>query len=128
MHMHPPPPYVQLVQAQRGPLDILPPPPAPLAPAEPAAPEEPAAPVEPTPIKVDVSQYIPEAATTATIILTLTPPTGQAYVYTEGSEDNGTIFKGGRSVGEIRLDGRFIYVKLYGATSFSIQYINYHVP
>jgi hypothetical protein len=126
--MHPPPPYVALAQARRGPLDILPnPPAAPAPPAEPAVPDEPAAPVEPTPIKVDVSQYIPEAATTATIILTLTP-SGEAYVYTEGSADNGTAFKGARSVGEIRLDGRYIYVKLYGATSFSIQYINYHVP
>lgn len=129
MHMHPPPPYVQLAQAQRAPLDILPAiPPQPAPPAEPAVPDEPAAPVEPTPIKVDVSKYIPEDATTATIIVSLTPPTGQAYVYTEGSEDNGTAFKGGRSVGEIKLDGRYIYVKLYGATSFSIQYINYHVP
>ncbi len=132
MHMHPPPPYVQLAQAQRPPLDILPAVPAPPAasapPAEPAPPDEPAAPVEPTPIKVDVSRYIPEAATTATIILTLTPATGQAYVYTEGSDDNGTVFRGGSSVGEIKLDGRYIYVKLYGATSFSIKYINYHVP
>ena len=129
MDMHPPPAYVQLAQTQRAPLDILPSPPAqPAPPAAPAAPDEPAPPVEPTPIKVDVSRYIPEAATTATIILTLTPRTGQAYVYTEGSEDNGTVFKGGSSVGEIKLDGRYIYVKLYGATSFSIQYINYHVP
>jgi hypothetical protein len=126
--MHPPPAYVQLAQV-RAPLDILPSPPAqPSAPVEPAPPDEPAAPVEPTPVKVDVSQYIPEAATTATIILTLTPRTGQAYVYTEGAEDNGTLFKGGSSVGEIKLDGRYIYVKLYGATSFRIQYINYHVP
>jgi hypothetical protein len=107
----------------------LPQPPAAAAPpVEPVAPDETAAPVEPTPIKVDVSKYIPEAATTATIILSLTPPTGQAYVYTEGADDNGTAFKGARSVGEIKLDGRYIYVKLYGATSFSIQYINYHVP
>lgn len=126
MDMHPPPAYVQMAQAQRAPLDILPSPPAP--PPEPAPPAEPAPPVEPTPIKVDVSQYIPEAATTATIILTLTPPTGQAYVYTEGSENNGTVFTGGSSVGEIKLDGRYIYVKLYGPTSFSIKYINYHVP
>jgi len=109
-----PPAYVQLVQAETAPLDITP--------------AEPTGPVEPTPIKVDVSRYIPEAATSATLIVSLTPPTGQAFVYTEGSEDNGTVFKGARSVGEIRLDGRYIYVKLYGATSFNIQYINYHVP
>jgi hypothetical protein len=41
---------------------------------------------------------------------------------------SGTIFKGARSVGEIRLDGRYIYVKLYGATSFDIQYVNYRIP
>jgi hypothetical protein len=130
MDMHPPPAYAQLAQAQRAPLDILPsPPPQQAAPVEPAPPpDEQAAPVEPTPTKVDVSRYIPSEAITATIILTLSPPTGWALVYTEGSEDNGTVFKGGKSVGEIKLDGRYIYVKLYGPTSFSIQYINYHVP
>ena len=85
-------------------------------------------PVEPTPVKVEVSSYIPAGATSATIILSLTPPTGQALVYTEGSETYGTVFKGGRSVGDIRLDGPYIYVKLYGATSFDIQYLNYRVP
>ncbi len=110
MDMHPPPahvqPYVQLAQAE----------------------EAPEAPAEPTPIKVDVSRYIPAEATSVTIILTLTPPTGQALVYTEGAENSGTIFKGARSVGDLRLDGPYIYVKLYGATSFNIQYINYRVP
>jgi len=89
---------------------------------------QPEAPVEPTPIKVDVSRYIPAEATLVTIRLTLTPPTGQALVYTEGNEKYGTTFKGGSSVGDIRLDGRYIYIKLYAATSYSIQYINYRVP
>lgn len=89
---------------------------------------EPEAPVEPTPIKVDVSQYIPSEANEITIRLTLTPPTGQALVYTEGAESSGTIFKGGSSIGDLHLDGKYIYIKLYGATSYSIQYINYHVP
>ena len=129
MDMQPPPAQVQLVQAQsvrahaqsvRVQLVQA------QAPAQDDA--QPEAPVEPTPIRVDVSKYIPAEATTATIILTLTPPTGQALVYTEGSENYGTAFRGGRSVGDIRLDGRYIYVKLYGATSFDIQYINYHVP
>ena len=110
MDMHPPPAHVQvhvqLAQAQ----------------------EEPEAPVEPAPTKVDISQYIPAEATSVTILLSLTPPTGQALVYTEGNESSGTTFKGGRSVGDIHLDGPYIYVKLYGATSFNIQYINYHVP
>src|SRR6201992_2389137 len=132
MDMQPPPAYplsayVELAQAKREPLGLLPaiPPPsvaAPAAPAAPVAPGEPPAPVEPTAIKVDVSPYVPEAATSATIILSLTPSTGQALVYSEGSENNGTVFKGARSVGDIQLDGPYIYVKLYGATSFHIQY------
>ena len=123
MDMHPPPAYaqfqVQYVQAAppaNAPLQLVPPD------------DQPQAPVEPTAIKVDVSKYIPAEAKIATIIVTLTPRTGQALVYTEGSEASGTIFKGGKSVGDIALDGRYIYVKLYGATSFDIQYINYRVP
>ena len=121
MDMHPPPvlapAYVQQVQSVPGePLQLVPP-------------ENPSqAPIEPAPIKVDVSKHIPAAATIATIIISLTPPSGQALVYTEGSESYGTVFKGGKSVGDIRLDGPYIYVKLYGATSFDIQYINYRVP
>jgi hypothetical protein len=110
MDMHAPPAHVQasvqLVQDQ----------------------SEPQAPVEPTPIKVDVSRYIPAEATLVTIRLSLTPSTGQALVYTEGSEKYGTTFKGGSSIGDVRLDGPFIYIKLYGATSYSIQYINYRLP
>jgi hypothetical protein len=125
MDMHPPPAQMQ-VQMQVYVLQVQ------LAPSQPlqiAPPEDQLqAPVEPAPTKVKVSDYIPPAATSATIILTLTPPTGQALVYTEGSENYGTVFKGGRSVGDIRLDGPYIYVKLYGATSFDIQYINYRVP
>src|SRR5262249_9877376 len=90
--------------------------------------DQPPAPVEPAPIKVDVSKYIPAGATIVTIILSLTPPSGQALVYTEGAERYGTVFTGGRSGGDGRLDGRYIYVKLYGATSFDIQYLNYRIP
>ncbi|HUI97523.1 MAG TPA: hypothetical protein VLX44_17340 [Xanthobacteraceae bacterium] len=110
MDMHTPPAqaqaYVQMAQEQN----------------------EPEAPVEPTPIKVDVSRHIPAEANLVTIRLTLTPPTGQALVYTEGDEKNGTVFRGGSSVGDIRLDGPYIYIKLYAATSYSIQYITYRVP
>jgi hypothetical protein len=91
--------------------------------------EEPAeAPVEPTPIKVDVSKYIPESATAVTMIVTLTPPTGQALIYAAGHEKEGTVFKGPRSIDEVKLDGPIIYVKLYGATNFDIQYTNYRQP
>jgi hypothetical protein len=121
MNMHPPPlvAQVEVQQVQQGagePLQLTPPE------------DQPPAPVAPAPIKVDVSQYIPVEAKTATIVVSLTPPTGQALVYTEGSEGSGTIFKGAKSVGDIPLDGRYIYVKLYGATSFSIQYVNYRIP
>lgn len=88
----------------------------------------PETPVEPTPIKVDVSQYVPESATAVTMIVTLTPPTGQALVYPAGHEDQAILFKGPRSLEEVKLDGPIIYVKLYGATSFDIQYTNYRQP
>jgi hypothetical protein len=103
MDMQPPPVFVQMVQAE----------------------EPPEAPVEPTPIKVDVSKYIPDTALTVTVIVTLTPPTGQALIYAAGHESDGTLFKGARSIDEVRLWGPIVYVKLYGATSFDIQYTNY---
>jgi hypothetical protein len=107
MHQPPAPPaYVRLAQAE----------------------SEPATPVEPTPIKVDVGKYIPESAVSVTMVVTVTPPTGTALVYAPGYEDNGTVFKGPRTIGEVRLAGPIIYVKLYGATGFDIQYVNYRQP
>jgi hypothetical protein len=84
--------------------------------------------VEPAPIKVDVSKYIPESATAVTMIITLTPSTGQAVVYAAGHENEGVLFKGPRSIDEVKLDGPIVYVKLYGATNFNIQYANYRQP
>jgi hypothetical protein len=106
MDLQPPPAIVQFVQEE-------------------ARPE---APLEPTPIKVDVSKYIPESATAVTMIVTLTPPTGQAIIYAEGHEKEFTLFKGPRSIEEVKLDGPIVYVKLYGATSFDVQYVNYRQP
>jgi hypothetical protein len=106
MDMQPPPAFVQLVQSE----------------------EPPDAPVEPTPVKVDVRKYIPDSAIAVTMIVTLTPPTGQAVVYAPGHENDGTLFKGPRAIDEVKLSGPFIYVKLYGATSFDIQYTNYRQP
>ena len=106
MDMHPPPAIVQLAQTEVPPQ----------------------APVEPTPIEVDVSKYIPDSATAVTMIVTLTPPTGQALIYAAGHERDGTVFKGPRSIDEVKLSGPTIYVKLYGATSFDIQYTNYRLP
>jgi hypothetical protein len=103
MDMHPPPAFVQVAQAE----------------------VPPDAPVEPAPIKVDVSKYIPESATAVTMIVTLTPPAGQAVIYPAGHEKGGTLFKGPRSIDEVKLAGPIIFVKLYGATSFDIQYTNY---
>ena len=88
----------------------------------------PAAPVEPTPIEVNVAKYIPESATAVTMIVTLTPPTGQALIYAAGHEREGTLFKGPRSIDEVKLAGPIVYVKLYGATSFDIQYTTYRQP
>jgi hypothetical protein len=103
----PPPAYIQIAQGE-------------------APPEAPAA--EPTPIKVDVSQYVPDNAVAVTMIVSVTPPTGTAVVYAPGYEKYGSIFKGPRSMEEVRLDGPIVYVKLYGATSFEIQYTNYRLP
>ena len=103
MDMQQPPAFVQVAQAE----------------------VPPDAPVDPTPIKVDVSKYIPESAISVTMIVTLTPPTGQAVIYAAGNERDGTLFKGPRSIDEVKLTGPIIYVKLYGATSFDIQYTNY---
>jgi hypothetical protein len=96
-----------------------------LAPSE----VQPQAPVEPVAVKVNVTQYVPETATAVTMIVTVTPPTGTAVVYAPGYENYPTIFKGPRSMEEVRLAGPFVYVKLYGgATSFEIQYTNYRQP
>jgi hypothetical protein len=105
MDMHPPPAYMQMAQA------------------------EPETPVEPTPIQVDVMRYIPHTAVSVTMLVTVTPAEGAAFIYAPGYENQGTLFKGPRSLGELRLAGPFVYVKLYdGATSFEIRYMNYREP
>jgi hypothetical protein len=38
------------------------------------------------------------------------------------------LFRGPRAIDEVKLAGPIIYVKLYGATSFDIQYTNYRQP
>lgn len=88
----------------------------------------PGEPVEPSPIEVNVSKYIPESAISVTMIVTLTPSTGQALIYAPGHESDGTLFRGPRSLDEVKLSGPTVYVKLYGATSFDIQYTNYRQP
>jgi hypothetical protein len=85
----------------------------------------PDAPIDPAPIQVNVSKYIPDSATAVTVIVTLMPPTGRAVIYAAGNENDGTLFRGPRSIDEVKLAGPIIYVKLYGATSFDIQYTNY---
>ena len=105
MDMHPPPAFVQVAQSE--------------VPSD--------APVDPAPVEVDVSKYIPASATVVTMIVTLTPPTGQAVIYAAGRENDGTLFKGPRSIDEVKLSGPIIYVKLYGATNFDIQYTNYRL-
>jgi hypothetical protein len=107
MDLQPPPAQVQMAQSEA----------------------QPQAPIEPVPVKVDVTQYVPEAATAVTMIVTVSPPTGTAVIYAPGYENYGTIFKGPRSMEEVRLAGPFVYVKLYGgAQSFQIQYTNYRQP
>lgn len=108
MDMQPPPAYLQMAQ-----IDLLP---------------QAETPVEPVPIKVDITQYVPETAIAVTMIVSVTPPTGTAVVYAPGYEKYPSIFKGPRTMDEVRLAGPFVYVKLYGATSFAIQYTNYRQP
>jgi hypothetical protein len=103
MDMQPPPAFVQVAQAQ----------------------VPPDAAVDPTPIEVNISKYIPESANAVTMIVTLNSPTGQALIYAPGNENDATLFRGARSIDEVRLTGPIVYVKLYGATSFDIQYTNY---
>jgi hypothetical protein len=106
MDMQPPPAYVQMAQ-----LDL-----------------QPQTPVEPAPIEVDITRYVPETAISVTMIVSVTPPTGTVVIYAPGYEKYGTVFKGPRSMEEVRLAGPLVYVKLYGATSFDIQYTNYRQP
>jgi hypothetical protein len=106
-------------------IDLLPPPVL-LQMAQAEVPTD--APVEPVPIKVDITQYVPESAISVTMIVSVTPPTGTAVVYAPGYEKYATVFKGPRSMEEVRLDGPIVYVKLYGANSFAIQYTNYRQP
>jgi hypothetical protein len=106
MDMHPPAAHIMMAQAEA----------------------QPEAPAEPTPIKVDVTRYLPHTAASVTMLVTVTPPSGSAFIYAPGDESQGTLFKGPKSIGEVRLDGPFVYVKLYGATSFDIQYMNYREP
>ncbi len=78
--------------------------------------------------KVDVTQYIPSSAVSVTMLVSVTPPTGTALIYTEGNENSPVIFKGPQTTNEIRLSGRFVYVKLIDATNFNIRYLNYRGP
>jgi hypothetical protein len=121
MDMHPPPAYVQLYVQK---AQAVPGQPLQLGPPE----DQPPAPVEPVPVKIDVSKYVPQGAAWVTILMTLTPPSGQAVVYTEGAESSGTLFNRSGTIADIPLDGPYIYVKLYGATSFAIKYIDYRIP
>jgi hypothetical protein len=89
---------------------------------------QPETPVDPAPVKVDITRYVPDSALSVTMIVTVTPPTGTVVIYAPGYENYATIFKGPRSMEEVRLAGPFVFVKLYGATSFDIQYTNYRQP
>ena len=90
--------------------------------------DQPEAPVKPTPIRIDVGKYIPDTAITVTMIVTLDSDAASALVYAPGDEKRGTLFKGRRTIDEVRLDGPALYIKLYGATKFDIQYITYRMP
>ncbi len=136
--MHPPPAYVQMVQAEAprseapaagAPQVITPelgaPQPEAPQPAAPNANEPPRVEVKP----LDVGRYLPDTAISATVVVTVTPPTGTVVIYTPGMESSPAIFKGPKTSGEIRLNGRTVYVYLEdGATDFTIQYLDWREP
>jgi len=78
--------------------------------------------------KVDVGQHISASAVSVTMLVSVTPPTGSALIYTEGNEERPVVFRGPQTVNEVRLSGPYIYVKLIDATSFNIRYLNYREP
>jgi hypothetical protein len=150
--MPPPPAYIQLAQAPSPPLRLAPSPapqaapapqtpyqpigpglyppgqPAPVAPAGPAAPAE----AQPEQIEVrplDVGQYLPHTALFATLLITVTPPTGTVAVYTPGFEATPVLFRGPKTSGEIRLNGPTVYIELQdGATGYSVEYLSWREP
>ena len=139
-----PPAYVQLAQAPSSALKVVPsqtPPQPPIQaigpglypPEQPGqAPAPPQAEAQPEQIEVtplDVGRYIPSTALYATLIITVTPPTGTVAIFTPGYEGSPVLFKGPKTSGEIRLNGPTVYVHLEnGATGYSVQYLSYHEP
>jgi hypothetical protein len=103
--MHPPAEYYRLAQAET----------------------QPEAPHEVT--ELNISKYMPPAAVSATIIVTVTPPTGAVMIYTPGYEAAPVLFKGPKTTAEIRVSGPVVYVELLsGATEYRIQYLNWRQP
>jgi hypothetical protein len=79
--------------------------------------------------EVNISKYLPPNAVSATIIVTVTPPTGAVMIYTPGYEAAPVLFTGPKSAGEIRVSGPVVYVELLaGATDYRIQYLNWRTP
>jgi phage protein D len=102
--MYPPAQYYQLAQAE----------------AQPEAHEV---------TEVNISKYLPPNAVSATIIVTVTPPTGAVMIYTPGYEGSPVLFKGPKTVDEIRVSGPVVYVELLaGATGYQIRYLNWRAP
>ncbi len=134
--MHPPPAYIQIAQKETPgpPLQLVPrqsqpPPPAPdqsqpqQLPPSASQPER----LEVTPL--DVGRYLPPTALSATIIVTVVPPTGTVAIFTPGFEDSPAIFKGPKTSGEIRLNGPTVYVHLEnGATGYEVEYLSWRAP
>ena len=79
--------------------------------------------------ELNISKYLPTTAVSATIIVTVIPPTGAVMIYTPGYEAAPVLFKGPKSVGEIRVSGPIVYVELLaGATEYRVQYLNWRAP
>jgi len=77
----------------------------------------------------DIGRYLPHTAQSATIIVTVTPPTGTVSVYTPGLESAPVVFHGPKTSGEVRLNGPTIYMHLEdGATGYEVEILNFREP
>lgn len=108
--MYPPAEYYQLVQAE-------------------AQPNEAEQPEQHEVSELNVGKYLPSTAVSATVIVTVLPPTAAVRIYTPGYESAPALFRGPKSVGEIRIAGPIVYVELLaGATEYEVQYLSWREP
>ncbi len=140
--LHPPPAFIQIAQKQTPgagqPLQLVPPSQSQPRQPPPSVPQQ-SQPQQPAPsdsqperlevVPLDVGRYLPHTALSATIVITVVPPTGTVSVFTPGFEDSPAVFRGPKTAGEIRLNGPTVYIHLEnGATSYAVEYLSWREP